>query len=94
MPDNATEQPPADSDARVTITASGFEPRTVTIKAGDTVAWTNVDSAEHNVGGSGLVSGVIGAGESFAHTFEEPGTYQYLCTLHPDSAGQVVVASP
>ena len=79
--------------SRVSIDGSGFTPRTVTVRSGDTVIWTNNDHTEHNVGGSGLVSGVIPPGGTFAHTFDAAGTYQYLCTFHPDTEGQVVVAA-
>jgi plastocyanin len=80
--------------ARVSVEASGFLPRSVTIEVGEAVIWTNVDRARHNVGGSGLVSGVLGPGQSYAHVFDTPGTYQYICTFHPDTAEGLVVVEP
>jgi plastocyanin len=77
--------------SRVAIDRDGFTPRSLNIKVGDKVIWTNNDRANHNVGGSGLISGVIRPGESYVHTFDAAGTYQYICTFHPDEEGLVVV---
>jgi len=77
--------------ARVSIVEAGFVPRAVTVKVGESVTWTNNDSAKHNVGGSDLVSGVILPGAAFTHTFDQASTYQYLCTFHPDTEGLVEV---
>ena len=68
-----------------------FVPRTITIKVGDTVTWTNEDDARHNVGSSAFVSGVIKPGESYTRRFNAAGTYQYVCTFHPDTGGLVEV---
>lgn len=85
--------PVSATGAQVSIdTVVGFAPRTTSIKSGGGVTWSNPDKTEHNVGGSGIVSGVIEPGGSFTYKFEQPGTYQYICTLHPDTEeGQVIV---
>jgi plastocyanin len=36
-------------------------------------------------------SGDIAVGESFTFMFEEAGTYEYFCALHPGMAGTIVV---
>jgi plastocyanin len=77
--------------AHVSIVEAGFVPRVVTIKVGERVTWANDDTVRHNVGGTGLVSGVILPGASYTHTFDAAGTYQYLCTFHPDTEGLVEV---
>ena len=82
--------------ANVTITARDFfwSPDTVTIQVGDTVTWTNLDSAPHTATDSGsgsLFDGVMNQGESFSYTFTQAGTFNYLCTFHPEMTGTVVV---
>jgi plastocyanin len=71
-----------------------FEPAEVTVSAGDTVTWTNNDSVSHDVTADGFSSGESGGmagGDTFEHTFEEAGTFDYVCTVHPGMEGSVVV---
>lgn len=71
-----------------------FSPRTLTIKAGDSVKWTNQDSAKHTItsdSGNELDSSLFGKGESFTHTFDKAGTYTYHCTPHPNMKGTIIV---
>jgi len=81
-------------------TADGcFIPSTVTIGVGETVTWENNDTAAHTStsqdadgGPSGVFdSSLIMAGSSFSHTFEEAGTYDYFCMVHPWMKGTVIV---
>jgi len=81
----------------VDIPSISFDPAEVTVKAGTTVVWTNTDDLPHTVtkdGGPGpdFDSGDLdpGSGE-FEQTFEEPGTVDYICTIHPGQAGTVTV---
>ena len=69
-----------------------FEPETIEIEAGDTVTWTNEDNFTHTVQVDGQEDHKAGQGESFEITFDEPGTYEYVCTLHSqDMKGTVIV---
>jgi plastocyanin len=71
-----------------------FVPAEVTVGVGDTVTWTNNDSVDHDVTADGFSSGEPGGmapGESFEHTFDEAGTFDYVCTVHPGMEGTVVV---
>jgi plastocyanin len=76
-----------------------FEPADVTINAGETVTWTNDEGVPHDVDGSGpggdFSSGPEGGmnqGDTYEFTFEEPGTYDYVCRVHaPGMAGTVTV---
>lgn len=67
----------------------------IRIKAGDTIVWTNKDSAPHDVTSTSpeqrFQSSVLKTGESFSRQFNEPGTYSYKCSLHPVMRGTVVV---
>ena len=70
-----------------------FAPVSMTVKSGATVTWVNRDQEPHTVVSSeGLFrSGAIDTGESFSFKFEKPGTYQYVCTIHPRMVATVVV---
>ncbi|MFH1211252.1 MAG: plastocyanin/azurin family copper-binding protein [archaeon] len=46
-PPPATSPPPSSSSYTVEITSAGYSPSTVTVKAGDTVTWLNMDSTPH-----------------------------------------------
>jgi plastocyanin len=71
-----------------------FTPAEVTVSAGDTVTWTNNDSVDHDVTADSFSSGDPGGmapGDTFEHTFEEAGTFDYVCTVHPGMEGSVTV---
>ena len=71
-----------------------FNPASVTVSAGDTVTWTNEDNVGHDVTGDGFKSGDPGAlqnGDTFEHTFDKAGTFDYVCTVHPGMEGSVKV---
>jgi plastocyanin len=91
----AAQAPAAEAPKIVLIDVKNFmfAPASMTVKSGATVTWTNMDQEPHTVVSSdGLFrSGAIDTGESFSFTFEKPGTYQYLCTIHPRMVGIVVV---
>jgi plastocyanin len=75
-----------------------YVPSSITTNPGKQVTWVNEDSAFHSVT-SGFYdtptnlfdSGYLDPFESFTVTFEESGTYDYFCTLHPWMNGQVIV---
>jgi plastocyanin len=60
---------------------------------GDTVQVTNSDSVAHTwtSNDGAFHSGVIGAGDSFAYTFEEAGTYPFFCQIHPEMSGSITI---
>jgi plastocyanin len=71
-----------------------FQPAEVTVGVGDTVTWTNNDSVDHDVTADNFSSGEPGGmapGENFEQTFDEAGTFDYVCTVHPGMEGTVVV---
>ena len=69
-----------------------FDPKTIQIEAGETVTWTNDDNFTHTVQVEGQEDHEVAQGESVEITFEEPGTYEYVCTLHrQDMDGEVIV---
>ena len=69
-----------------------FDPKTIEVEAGSAVTWTNEDNFTHTVQVDGQEDHEVGRGESFSITFDEPGTYHYVCTLHrQDMDGEVIV---
>jgi plastocyanin len=69
-----------------------FDPKVIEIKAGDTVTWTNQDNFTHTVEVDGQEDHKVEQGESFSITFDQTGTYDYVCTLHSkDMDGEVIV---
>ncbi len=83
----------APSNNTVIIQSASFQPDSLTVPAGTTVTWINRDIVRHTVTSrEGLFdSGRLGSGESFTYTFEEPGTFDYYCTIHPTMQGTVTV---
>lgn len=76
----------------VSIVDFDYEPRSLRVAAGNTVVWTNQDELPHTVTAADWFdSGILNTGDVFRWTFTAPGTYEYICTLHPDMVGTVVV---
>ena len=69
-----------------------FDPKVIEIEAGQTVTWTNEDNFTHTVQVDGQEDHKVEQGESVEITFDEPGNYDYVCTLHSqDMDGEVIV---
>ena len=67
-----------------------YIPERLTIEVGQTVRWTNYDTVPHDVVGSGIESEYLQQGEIFTYTFDQEGTYEYICTIHPWMEGEVI----
>jgi plastocyanin len=78
----------------VRIEDFAFAPANIVVDAGTTIRWTNEDGVAHTVtsdDGDELKSRLFGEGETFSHTFDEPGEYYYHCEPHPNMQGLVTV---
>jgi LPXTG-motif cell wall-anchored protein len=77
----------------VTISDFKFSPAEITIQQGDTVTWTNDGPTAHSATASdgSFDTGIFSAGGSRSRTFDEAGTFAYICTPHPNMHGTVVV---
>jgi|SRR5437764_10074386 plastocyanin len=100
------------SGAKVTIPAgasitpaNGFSPKSINVKVGDTVTWTNNDNTIHTViSGTGLsdankgkdfdsgLSTLTTTGKTYSHQFMKAGDFPYFCELHPAMIGKVTVS--
>lgn len=81
-------------ETRVAINNFDFTPGELLVRAGTTVEWQNrAEGTPHTTtsGDGTWDSGRLGAGGSFSFTFTEPGTYDYVCTIHPSMTGTVIV---
>jgi len=75
----------------VAIEGFAFTPSSIEVSTGDTVRWTNMDSDYHTVSGPTFTSGNISKGQSYKFLFNEPGVYNYICSIHPSMKGTVIV---
>jgi len=77
-----------------------YVPSKVSIKKGDTVSWSNEDTAAHTVTAGSATNGTSGAFDSslliaggvYENTFDATGSYDYYCMVHPWMVGNVKVS--
>lgn len=89
-----TNNQPATASNTVSISNFAFNPASLTIKQGDTVTWTNQDSAPHTVtsdSGNELASTKLASGQTYSHTFNTLGTFDYHCSIHTMMKGKIIV---
>lgn len=83
----------ADEAITVRINGMRFEPASITVSPGTTVTWVHESPMPHTISGNadGLGSSTLYNGQSYSHTFNEGGLYNYYCGIHPSMTGSVVV---
>ena len=101
-----TSQPPAPAQpsqpaapaqtaktVQVSIKSFKFTPADITVDVGDTVVWTNEDSAPHTVESSDgtLRSDELSKEDTYSYKFTKAGKYSYICGIHPSMKGSVMV---
>ncbi len=80
---------------KVEIVDFAYDPDPVTIEEGGKVIWQNEDSAPHTATAEdgSFDTGTLDEGKLKSETFKEPGTYAYICSIHPDMHGTVEVVA-
>jgi len=70
-----------------------FAPASLTIAAGTTVTWENLDEESHTVvSPDGLFrSSGLERSDKFSFTFDKAGTYRFVCSIHPQMIGTIIV---
>jgi plastocyanin len=71
-----------------------FTPQTLTVRAGTMVTWTNKDDIPHGIASENNAfakSKALDTDDSYSVMFATPGTYKYLCYVHPRMTGTIVV---
>ena len=84
------DAPPA-TRMDIDVIDNDFDPSPLRVAVGASVTWTNIGDLPHTVTADGFDSGIMSPGDSFEWTFDEAGTYDYVCALHPGMAGRIVV---
>lgn len=91
----APQTPVLSNASQVDVEIAGFDfsPRDLTVRAGTAITWTNRDSVPHDAtdraGEWG--TGYLREGESATVTFESPGVYEHMCTIHPNMRATLTV---
>jgi plastocyanin len=81
------------SDPQVEMKEFMFHPTSLKVKAHSTVKWINKDGEPHTVISlTGLFrSSALDTNDSFSFKFDNPGTYQFVCSIHPRMTGTIEV---
>jgi len=85
----------ANGSQAISIKDFSFTPASLSIRPGDSVTWTNADGAAHSIKSADQIFDSpdrIDPTMSFSFTFATPGTYTYICGVHPSMKGTVEVA--
>ena len=99
---STSEQPASGGGgaAQVSMKDIQFDPKDLTVKAGETITFTNDEAVPHDVHktsgpGDDFASGPVGGmqeGDTFKLTLDKPGKYDYVCDVHaPGMAGTITV---
>jgi amicyanin len=83
---------PAVSANTILIKNFVFDPASITVKVGSTVRWVNQGSVPHRIlFTDGADSTILAPMQSWSRKFDQTGTYDYSCTIHPTMQGTVIV---
>lgn len=82
------------ANATVTIDNFAFSPTPLTVARGTIVTWENRDDIPHAIyfPALNLHSHALDTNDTFAHRFDQPGTFDYICSIHPHMRGRIVVS--
>jgi plastocyanin len=76
----------------VDIVDFGYDPETITVAVDETVTWANTGATTHTVTFTGGPDcGNVASNAGISRTFDTAGTFEYICTIHPQMTGTVVV---
>ncbi len=91
----APAEKPAGSKGKNTVVMKDieFKPKEITVKVGTPVTWVNEESIEHDtVSETGeWKSDLFGQGGSYRYMPDKPGTFKYVCSVHPGMEGTLTV---
>jgi plastocyanin len=81
------------SATAITIDNFSYAPMQLEIAPGTQVTWINKDDVPHTVVSLDhkFKSRALDTDESFSFTFQDLGTYEYFCSVHPKMTGKIVV---
>jgi plastocyanin len=79
----------------VVIKSFMFAPTMLTVPVGTTVTWQNLDGEPHtavSIDGQ-FRSPALDENDKFSFKFDKPGTYKFLCSIHPQMRGTIIVTA-
>ncbi len=81
------------ADITVTIKNFDYSPMDISVPAGTTVVWKNMDGEPHTVTSidGAFRSPALDQGDSYKFTFASPGTFKYICSIHPKMKAVITV---
>ena len=87
-----TDAAPVTGITQIAAKDNKFTPPAIQVPAGTEVTWTFKDRfVPHDIKADGFSSGEPQRSGTFTHTFDQPGTYSYRCTIHDGMTGRVIV---
>lgn len=75
----------------VIIKNLAFTAKNLIVKVNATVTWTNQDLTAHTVESTAFKSEKLNQGDKFSFTFDTVGSFDYICGLHPNMQGKIIV---
>lgn len=88
---STSTSPSAVDTNAINIQNFAFSPATITVKKGTTVTWTNNDSAPHQIKSATFNSSQLNKGQTYSFTFNDTGTFDYSCAIHPSMLGKIII---
>ena len=92
--EDAMQEASSDAVVMLSIKNFAFEPAELRVKKGQKAIWQNYDSAPHDVtsvSGTELGSATLSTNDVYEHAFNEIGTFEYYCSIHPRMRAKVIV---
>jgi plastocyanin len=81
------------AEGTVLIKDFSFSPAELVVSRGTRVTWKNMDGEPHTIASTAgaFRSGALDEEDTFSFQFDQPGTYRYVCTIHPHMSGTITV---
>ncbi len=92
-PEASPQATPGAEACTIDIRDLAYQPAQTEVAVGTTITWTNSDTVPHTATHTdgAFDSGILDPGQSFSYTFDEAGTFDYICLVHPEMKGTIVV---
>ncbi|HEY3637527.1 MAG TPA: cupredoxin family copper-binding protein [Rhizomicrobium sp.] len=83
----------AHADGQIVMKNFSYSPMELSVAAGSTVTWKNLDGEPHTVVSldGQFRSQALDENDTFSFKFDKPGTYKYICSIHPQMKGTITV---
>src|ERR1700733_4826344 len=85
---------PVLADANMVVIKNfDYSPMNLNVAPGTTVTWENLDGEPHTVVSvdGAFRSPALDQDDTFTFRFDKPGTYKYVCSIHPKMMATITV---